>query len=223
MNLISYVHQIKFLNEKDEILTDEWERDEQIDAAEFVRPDHCVLELGGRYGVVSCIINAKLLNKGQHFVVEPDSSVINALEHNKKSHNAEFIVYNGVVSKCSCDISLAGSSTNVTCNINGHIPNITIKEIKERYNLTFTCFIADCEGCIQQFIEEFPDFFNTIDTILIEEDNKCVCDYKFVSDYFTRSGFNNVKSGFHSVWIRGDALAVNTVVASRKKFIWNRI
>jgi len=225
MDIIRAIHAIPFVNERDELLSEYWERDEQLDAIEFVRPDHCVLELGGRYGVVSCVINSKLANKSSHFVVEPDTSVINALTTNKINHDAEFTIYNGIVSKCSCSISLAGSSTNVTSDVNGNISFITIPEIIEKYKLKFTCFIADCEGCIQPFIQEFPEFFVDVDTILIEEDNKSVCDYTFVSEFFTKNGFTLIKKGFHSVWLKQSPkeVPIKSKVVSAKKYIWNRM
>jgi len=41
----------------------------------YIQPDDVVLELGARYGTVSCNINKKLNNKLNQVSVEPDSRV----------------------------------------------------------------------------------------------------------------------------------------------------
>ena len=56
----------------------------------FVQENDCVLELGARYGSVSCIINSKLKCKTNQVVVEPDDRVWDALERNKIANKCEF-------------------------------------------------------------------------------------------------------------------------------------
>ena len=51
------------------------EKHEQDLANEYILEDDVVLELGARYGSVSCIINSKLNNKNNQVVVEPDDRV----------------------------------------------------------------------------------------------------------------------------------------------------
>ncbi len=63
------------------------EIDEQRMADQYIRPDDVVLELGARYGTVSCIINHKLNNKNNLVVVEPDNRVWDVLENNMKNNN----------------------------------------------------------------------------------------------------------------------------------------
>jgi hypothetical protein len=61
------------------------ERDEQLQAEKYVTSDCVVLELGARYGTVSCIINKKV---GPNMVVvEPDIRVQDALEQNMKAND----------------------------------------------------------------------------------------------------------------------------------------
>ena len=45
---------------------------EQQQAKEYIKPDDIVLELGARYGSVSCIVNNILNDKYNQVVVEPD-------------------------------------------------------------------------------------------------------------------------------------------------------
>ena len=71
---------------------------EQYLANKYILEDDVVLELGARYGSVSCIINSKLKNKYNQVVVEPDYRVWDALEKNKKVNNCEFNIVKGFIS-----------------------------------------------------------------------------------------------------------------------------
>ena len=70
------------------------EKVEQDLANQYILENDVVLELGARYGSVSCIINSKLNNKNNQVVVEPDNRVWNALELNRTNNNCEFIPAN---------------------------------------------------------------------------------------------------------------------------------
>ena len=61
------------------------EKHEQDLANQYILENDVVLELGARYGSVSCIINSKLINKTNQVVVEPDERVWDSLEKNKNS------------------------------------------------------------------------------------------------------------------------------------------
>ena len=80
-----------FVNHLGEIIDiDRFEREEQDLAREYICPSDIVLELGARYGTVSCVINNALSTKKHHVAVEPDSRVWDALEQNRKHHKADF-------------------------------------------------------------------------------------------------------------------------------------
>ena len=51
------------------------EKQEQDLANRYVLEDDVVLELGARYGSVSCVINSKLTDKKNQVVVEPLSLI----------------------------------------------------------------------------------------------------------------------------------------------------
>jgi len=80
-----------------DIDTEIWEKDEQKLVRENVKPGACVLELGGRYGVVSWAIQEKLADKKKHVVVEVDNMVIPTLQVNRDNNNCEYHIVNGVV------------------------------------------------------------------------------------------------------------------------------
>jgi len=89
------------------------EKVEQDLANKYILEDDIVLELGARYGSVSCTINSKLKNKYNQVVVEPDERVWNALEKNKNSNNCEFNIVKGFISNKKLDL------TNLDCWLGG--------------------------------------------------------------------------------------------------------
>ena len=78
------------------INTDIIENDEQQLAKEYLHKDDIVLEIGARYGSVSCIISQKTQKS---VCVEPDERVWEILEHNKKINNCNFNIVKGFISK----------------------------------------------------------------------------------------------------------------------------
>ena len=74
------------------------EKREQDLAKIFIHENDVVLELGARFGSVSCIINHKLNNKKNQVVIEPDNRVWDALEKNKISNCCEFNIVKGFIS-----------------------------------------------------------------------------------------------------------------------------
>lgn len=71
----NWSNSVKFTNEKGKrIKHKKFERDEQIEA--FNMPSDCkVVELGARYGTVSCALSAHLDDPTQHIAVEADTKV----------------------------------------------------------------------------------------------------------------------------------------------------
>lgn len=93
-------------NDKEMIFYDENDRlvdhkntevTEQELSDKYINSSDVVLELGARYGTVSCLVNKKLNDKKLHYVVEPDSRVWNALEKNKTINSCEFNIIKGVI------------------------------------------------------------------------------------------------------------------------------
>ena len=75
-----------------------FEKPEQDLANQYIKEDDVVLELGARYGSVSCVINSKLKCKTNQVVVEPDVRVWDALERNKVVNGCGFHIVKGFVS-----------------------------------------------------------------------------------------------------------------------------
>jgi len=176
----------------------EWEREEQEDIIKYLDSGSSVLELGGRYGVVSCVINKLLNNPERHVVFEPDDLVWNTLEKNKYKNNCKFIIFKGALSLTPLFLSKqigekgAGTETlkdgNKQVNIIDHLP--------------FKCdtMVVDCEGCIEQVLRDFPNILNNVKTIFLEKDSPHRVNYLDIKQTLCKNGFKEIKKGFRSVW-----------------------
>lgn len=121
------INSIEFINEKLNLLDNicfidesgnvfdnkEAEREEQLDILRYIKEDDIILELGARYGTVSCAIGLVLNNKYNHVAVEPENSVINALTSNRDNSNSKFHIFEGIVSKNNYNIINGGYGTRI--------------------------------------------------------------------------------------------------------------
>lgn len=183
------------------------ENEEQDLAREYILEDDIVLELGARYGSVSCTINSKLKNKSNQVVVEPDGRVWDALEKNKINNNCEFNIVKGFISNKKLDL------TNLDCceggygstfieNENTLIPSYSLNEIKQIYNLNFNVLVADCEGFLEVFFDENPDFYDDLRLIIFEADYCDKCNYNNITNKLIEKKFNKILEGHQNVWIK---------------------
>ena len=182
------------------------EKSEQDLAKQYILENDIVLELGARYGSVSCIINSKLNNKKNQVVVEPDDRVWDALEKNKFSNNCEFNIVKGFISNRKLDL------TNLDVCLNGYgatfiesddtkIPFYSLDEITNKYNLKFNVLVADCEGFLEVFFDENPFFYDNLRLIIFEADYCEKCNYNKIKNKLIEKKFNKIIEGHQNVWI----------------------
>lgn len=185
-----------------------WEYDEQIILSKYIKPTDNVLQLGGNIGA-SCICVDKLINPNNaNICVEPNQRLINTLEHNKKINDSTFTIIHGIITEkkgkklqeVDTDInnnyygSMVNDSGNVDINSISltHIPNIS----------SINVLFADCEGCLEQFLDEYPDFLNQLRLVIYENDQPHMCDYQKITQKLQQQ-FNHVENnGQCSIWIR---------------------
>lgn len=188
------------------------EHDEQELASRFIEPNDVVLELGARYGSVSCVINKKLYDGTKHVAVEPDSRVWEALEYNKKYHNCSFQIVKGVISKE--DLTLVNTSfgygtTSMPSSLipDGAIVSTGSEACAKKYSiddfgLDFNVLVADCEGFLGTFIDENLSLLDRLRMVLFEADYPEKCDYDRIRSLLTERGFKPVVSGFQNAYIK---------------------
>lgn len=184
----------------------EYERDEQLLVAQYVSPSDVVLELGARYGSVSCIINKILANKRNQVSVEPDSTVWDALERNKRENKCDFMIYKGIVSSTKYDLKLNGygSTVDTTNTITDmktiSTQNISLDDLQATTGLTFTVLVADCEGFLETFLNENKQLYSQLNLIIFECDRPDVCNYDFIKAELKANGFVCLEDGFQCVF-----------------------
>jgi FkbM family methyltransferase len=184
------------------------EKCEQILAEEFILENDVVLELGARYGSVSCIINSKLKNKYNQVVVEPDDRVWDALEKNRSRNDCYFNIVKGFISEkkmdlTNLDVYYGGYGATFIYNNETRIPSYSLNEITQKYNLNFNVLVADCEGFLEVFFDENPDFYDKLRLIIFEEDYPDKCNYNKIRNNLEEKGFTEIIYGHQNVWLRG--------------------
>jgi len=177
-------------------------------AREFIQSDDYVLELGARYGGVSCEINKKLKNKKYQVVVEPDSRVWEVLEKNRDRNNCEFEIVKGTISKTPQKIIMNSrkfDDNNDWATYCEDSSNTTIQNY-DLPNKPFNVLVADCEGFLETFYRENMELFMRLRCIIIEKDRREHCNYEYLESEFLRLGFQivykDISDGFHTVYQR---------------------
>jgi FkbM family methyltransferase len=218
--VILYNFNSSYEDENNKIIDNEkYEKTEQEIARKYITENDVVLELGARYGTVSCEINKKLKNKKAHVAVEPDDDVIDSLIKNRDVNNCEFHILHGVISnsplklfKIRKELELdpavrnekdysASTVERNDINLEGvNSKTYTLKEVTEMFDLKFNVLVVDCEGCLEKFYNENKDFFRDLRMITYEKDQADVCDYNVIEKALLEYGFIKQVEGFHEVW-----------------------
>jgi len=197
---------MKIYNENNKLINHKnVEHIEQELTKKYIQPNDIVLELGARYGSVSITTN-KILNdnaKKSHYVVEPDSSVWNALERNMKENNCHFNIIKGTISEKKYSLTNNRDSyakRSIEDN-NSSIERFNLPDIK------FNVLIADCEGFLETFYDENIELFKSLDKLILEFDEPKTCDYTRLKKEFFELGFVvkeeiNHHGLFHYVFIK---------------------
>lgn len=188
-NLVEYPEDLIYYNEKEELINHKViESTEQRLSEKHIKPEDVVLELGARYGTVSCLVNRIINDKKNHYVVEPDNLVWNALEDNMEINECKFNIIKGVISSKDNKYKLEGSGyakTSVIDNTYG-VSQIETYEIPDA---PFNTLIADCEGYLETFYNENKDFFKKINKIIMECDMPDKCNYQYLLNELFNIGF----------------------------------
>ena len=182
------------------------EKHEQYLAKQYILENDIVLELGARYGSVSCVINSKLNNKNNQVVVEPDDRVWDALEKNKVNNNCEFNIVKGFISNKKLDLInlndyFGGYGATFIESYDTKIPSYSLDEITNKYNLKFNVLVADCEGFLEVFFDENPFFYDNLRLIIFETDYCEKCNYDKIKNKLIEKKFNKIIEGHQNVWI----------------------
>jgi len=191
--------------------TQRLEKTEQELAEQYIKENDRVLELGARYGSVSCIINSKLKCKTNQVVVEPDDRVWDALERNKLANKCNFHIVKGFVSTKKLDLTEldywhGGYGATFIENKDTKIPSFTLSEIQAKHNVSFNVLVADCEGFLEVFFDENPELYDSLRLVLFEADYAEKCNYEKIRNALKRKGFVELLNGHQNVWIKPEGI-----------------
>ena len=180
-----------------------YEQFEQYFVSKWVHTNDCVLEIGARFGVVSCTINSILKNKTAHVAVEPDFIAVEVLRKNRERFGAKFNI-------CPAAISADPNMVIIRDSINGLgntmqraqfntddeevIPTISPAQFWAEFGQPFTVLVIDCEGCALQFLKENMANLPYLNLIILEADACNICNYKELADMLIDERFGMVES-----------------------------
>lgn len=178
------------------------EVEEQQQAEEFITSECRVLELGARYGTVSCIINKKLTNPLHQVSVEPDQVVWNCLQKNRDTNGCLFHILKGAISRVPLHVTQSGYGTTTNPKGEPNTYTYTLEQVEAMYQLEFDTLVADCEGSLGRFFNENPKLFDTLNLIILESDVPEWTDYETLYKSFRAHGLTQIVGGFRQVWKR---------------------
>ena len=187
------------------------ERVEQLVALRQIQPHHRVLELGARYGTVSCAI--QLRRPERHVAVEPDSRTWEALAGNIAANKCESCeLWRGFVSRqplqmAGLEYGYGAHSVAATDAASAtSVPHCSLEELERLPDGTtkpFTVLIADCEGFLEVFFDENPKLIESdLELVIFEADRPDLCDYAKIRAALRQNGFACEVAGHQNVWRR---------------------
>jgi len=178
----------------------EFEVDEQRDALQYIDPTDIVLELGARFGSVSIAIAYKQKNSGNLVVIEPDTTIIPALTKNKILNNSKFVIVNKYISNKNKKIIYGGYGTKLIKESFTDSLQISYTQFKKEYPFKFNVLVADCEGCLCDFIDIIGNDINNYNKILFEADQKDMCNYEKLIEKLKNIGFKEVSKRLDGIY-----------------------
>ena len=183
------------------------EKPEQDFARLYVPEDATVLELGARYGTVTCAISEKQRHSGHIVCVEPDNRVWVALEDNITRNGCKAHIVKGFISQKPLNLTNldnwhGGYGATFIEDISSNIPSYSLAAIESMYDLRFDTLVADCEGFLEKFFDENTELFDRLRIIIFEADYPDKCNYTRLHNEFTKRGFRYIQKGFQNVLIR---------------------
>jgi FkbM family methyltransferase len=173
---------------------------EQCLSYKYINPESTVLELGARYGSVSCVINKKLQDKTKQVSVEPDPIVWQALENNIQANGCSIHLHKGFVSKTPRALIHMGYATRTIPSENSYIASSSVEYLQEKHSLKFDTLVADCEGFLETLFDEHPFLYEQLHTVIFEADFPNKCNYDKIRSQLKQHGFRELIHGFQNVY-----------------------
>lgn len=188
---------------------------EQLLSVKYIKSTDTVLEIGGNVGRNSCTIATILNDSHNLLVIESDTDNSKLLRENRDNNNLNFHIEDCAISKV--DLYQKEWFTKPIEEINDienwkKINTKSWEEVKNKYNMEFNTLVADCEGALYYIIKENPDFLQTFNKIIIENDFNDIEHKEFIDNEFKKhnlkrihheqGGWGPCSDFFYEVWIK---------------------
>lgn len=150
-----------------------YEKEERELIARWIRPEDRVLELGACLGVVSCVTNKLLADKGRHVVVEANPLCIPPLTRNKELNQAGFRIEHCAVGNQPemtfylHPIYIVGGSSQRATDRPVRIRGKSLRQLEQEHG-PFTALIVDVEGSEREIFEESRELLKQYRLIIVE-------------------------------------------------------
>lgn len=179
-----------------------WENTEQYYLNKYLDKNDVVLQLGGNIGT-SCIFADKILDKkNKQMCVEPNLGIIKILEENKIENDSKFLIIDGVITN-KTDVYLNNKEfDDIAFTTTDKNTGIKLKTYRLDTLEDFNVLFADCEGCLVDFIKEYPELLTKINKIIYEKDNTEEFSYDYIENLFKQNNFIQKEKGFVCVWTK---------------------
>jgi FkbM family methyltransferase len=191
-----------------------------------------VLELGARYGTVSYAISNKVGHRPVVVSVDPDPTAWKAFEENVVRNNIRAFFVPGIISRkrkalihleygsYTIDIEKAqeeleraqemmdsdaakGWITPYKVRLNTDFVCMTLEEVMEKTGISkFDTLVADCEGFLEEFLDENQILYESLKVILYEADGGGRSNYETIGKNLTHHGFRHEVNGFQNAWLK---------------------
>lgn len=186
---------------------------EQQMAIRYIKNKSKILEIGGNIGRNSLVIASIMDNDKDLVVLESDNNIANQLEENKMINNLSFHIEKAALSNRK--LIQKGWDTIPSDYLQpgyNWVNTITLKELKNKYNIDFDTLVLDCEGAFYYILMDMPEILNNINTIIMENDyhdithkeyidNKLI-EHNFYRVYVESGGWGPCYNNFFEVWKR---------------------
>ena len=146
-----------------------------------------VLEMGARYGTVSCAISKRQHNSGLRVSLEPSPSAYEILNRNTRANGCEGLNIHGVVAQRQVFNSSGNYNNQMIVNVgrDSHedlhaVPRYNISGLATLLSkrmgrpISFDTLVLDCENCTRTLLHEEASFFadQRLKTIVYEADER---------------------------------------------------
>jgi len=157
------------------------------DVWRYVPPGSTVLEMGARYGTVSCAISRRQHNSGLRVSLEPSPSAYQILYRNTRANGCEGLNIHGVVAQRQVFNSSGNHNNQMIVNVgrDSHevlhaVPRYNVSGLATLLSkrmgrpISFDTLVLDCENCTRTLLHEEASFFadQRLKTIVYDADER---------------------------------------------------